>query len=475
MTNQNVLGNTEKQATYAHITPYRQYTIFDVSVDLYPNDIGVEDVLKKSFLHVIHWLKKRIGQDEIQKTQELQWLKDYPEPEDFKDFSLDMIYNFRNLEVIDVRTFFMKEEKSWALKITEPDNLTHLKNRDAKVSEVGGRYYITDIALRESENCVTLSVETRCKEPSGNTDRATSFRPSFIKRIFWDDNISMTEAGLSRDFAYEIFYDNTSRKRARPILVADETMANRVRKELLENPNRQLPVLLCPEKVLDLKLDMRHHRGEMLIYLDEIYRVVIDTMAYATVVVVKDECLDALFPQNDGDRLEYYDLLEDDYFIYHSKFNAKTGLPEYPFYCSLENNKEDITDREFLDISAFETMVTYAHRYPVGRIGFQHAALFYRELKKHFYAQSDPNVITQVEFESMQHELADWKEKCESADSLAREREKQLKDLQGLIDEKLKKDTLEKEARKEAEDQFRKELLSYTAKIHELEHQLGIY
>lgn len=400
-------------ANNTNIILFKQYATYQACLDLFSEQLSVDDVFKKVFLYVLKWLKNRIGETTLEKCPDLQ---KYPEPWEYEKFDIKDMYGFKLLSEMDIRLFNLQEENCWAMRITEPDNYAEFKrgNRD-DVEQIRNRSFVTEVALRKNDDSVTLAVQIICKEPKANERDADSFRPAFVNNLFRDKELQMVETGLDRQFRFQKEYNEDGKTTCTPILV-DSRNADAFVRDFILNTRRQMPVVICPECVRDETYPVRIYRNDEIIDMEG----TIDTLAYsligyAHVVVVDAKVIDFVFEHKKLKCIEYEDVLKDNCLIFHRGFDRDTGLPDMPTYLPLENEEEpaDVSEEEQTDEQTFrdetvgkkplKIMEEEAKRYSVRKLYNFQPAKFYRELKKQYYKYQGKH-DTEAAISNLEHE-----------------------------------------------------------------------
>lgn len=424
---------------FTTITFYKQYATYQADLEVFSDVLSTDDVFKKTFLYIMQWLKRRIGEEQMEAVEELHRLREYPEPEAYKTFDTKEMYGFKQLDMLDVRMFYLAEEKSWALKITEPDNRAEFSAGNMEdADKIHGRSFITDVALREKESSVSLAIEIKCKEPIYNERLAVSFRPAFVKSLFVDEELQLIETGVGRAWAYGKCADKSGHCSATPWIVDSEEQCQFIREELLQNPVRQMPVLLCPEEILSERQPMKYNVDGTISYIERDYaNLAMNMVAYGYMVIVRKSYYELLFPVDEnGNREEYYHRLADGYCIVHTAYDEGDGTPREPFYCLLHNDEWEEDGKKRQEPSSFEALMEHIHQYAIGKQYFHRDVWFYRQLKKHYFSLDANRKITLEAYESLQHEWEETMQKLNGELAINQKLRREVKENQNLIEEK---------------------------------------
>ncbi len=443
-----------------NIVLHKQYATYQTCLEIFSKDINNLDVYKKVFLYVIEWLKGRIGQS----SDEIPELNIYPEVNDYKDFSLDSIKNLVLQSSLDIRLFKVEQSHSWALRIIEPDNRSEFKNKSASDGDdIIDRYFMTEVGLYENEDSVTMAVQILCKERAANKRDAIPYRPAFIKKIFKDKAFEMVENGVDREFRLKKEYDENGYFKVLPIII-DKSNGKRFMEKMFLNPKRQMPIIICPESVKDMKYkDYRYIRGEKTEVEIDITDYARTLIGYAHVVIIDSDVQASLFNREECKCNEYGEKLLANYAIFHSGIDEETLLPDAPIYYALfdENAKdeeESSENKEFEGKDALISMESLSKVYSVRKNYDFKPAAFYRELKKQQF-ELDGEKYTKDVVKNLEHDN--------------REKDETIYDLNS----KLNRSTKEYEARiKTLKDKYNNSQLSlekYKKENKEISDKLG--
>lgn len=195
-------------------------------------EMGPEDCFKKTVLYIVDWFRKRIDRNILLSSPDLEALRTYPAPEDYRNFQLEDHANIRILSLMSVRSFYWKERGTWTFRLVEPDNGT-------EKSGARGRQFTTDVSVTLTGEGAVLGVRITCREPLGNRQDALVFRPAFVRTIFRDPDLILSEEGTDPAFA---FGDS-------PLLLngRSQTECASLAKGLVLAVHRQMPVVFLPE------------------------------------------------------------------------------------------------------------------------------------------------------------------------------------------------------------------------------------
>lgn len=256
---------------------YRQYATYQSVLEFHPqNDMTVEEAYQKSILYIIDWFKDRVGKDQLDSIPEVSYINtQYPSIQDYKSFHIENAENISISTVLDVKSLYWQSHKNWSFRLIEPDNRTDQ-------NEGLGRVFETNVAITQLETSVAMAVQLICKEPSGNTKDATIYRPAFVRQIMMDPDLQVVEYGVSQKYGAQPYNvplklwktDKRKNRIANAKVVKSSGATNaRFKKRLLakpfflngksneeckalvndlvENPNRKMPILFIPQKVYE--------------------------------------------------------------------------------------------------------------------------------------------------------------------------------------------------------------------------------
>lgn len=212
---------------------FKQYYTYQAFLEIHPTrSISLEDCYKKTILYIMRWFRNRLGEEVFEKYPETVFLRDdYPEPENYKDFSLEDSKNINGFNFIDFETAYINDKCSWLACLTEPDN-------GNENSGVQGRTFITEFFVNKLSESVALGIREACREPESNSEDASGFRPGFVRDIFFDDDVIITEFGIGKEYAFA----------KKPVILNGKSgeACERLYSDLIISDKRQMPVLFVP-------------------------------------------------------------------------------------------------------------------------------------------------------------------------------------------------------------------------------------
>ncbi|MCR5214411.1 MAG: hypothetical protein K6E10_08325 [Eubacterium sp.] len=277
---------------------FKKYYTYQAFLELYSSqNLCIEEVYYKTILYIMGWFKSRFEDGFLENSENLRYLvDDYPIPEKYKDFNFDRADNINGFSFIDFETAFIDEKKTWLVRLVEPDN--H-KERD----DVKGRVFTTEIFVSRLDDSVALGIRESCKEPDTNIDDAQGFRPSFVRSLFCDKDIIISEFGIDKEYAFA----------KKPIMLNGKSgqECQRIYNNLIGSDKRQMPVIFIPYEYYEANEIGVDRRTESM-------------LGFAHVVVWKDTCF-KLFSQTMNSE-ELAEVAGEGQVIYYRTTNKQ----EYP-------------------------------------------------------------------------------------------------------------------------------------------------
>ena len=246
---------------------YRQYNTYQALLDVYPQgDLTVEQTFCKVILYVMKWYRERIMQSEGELRPEIkeaaeELKKLFPEPEEHKSFNTKEAVSVNPYSFSDVKAVYDAEKKLFKLRLNEPDN-------GAEKTGVIGRSFTTEVCVYPGEKAVVIGTRVSCREPEENTEDAAAFRPAFIRAMFIDDELLLTEAGIDKDYAFG--------NEAVVLNGKSEKDCKRIVEQLVSSDRRNMPVIFVPGSLYEEELK------------EEIDKKTISLLGFCHVIVWKD-------------------------------------------------------------------------------------------------------------------------------------------------------------------------------------------
>ncbi len=214
---------------------FKQYYTYQAFLELHPSErLSVDDCFSKTILYIMRWFRSRLGEDALEQREDTLFLKkDYPDPENYKDFNLEESQNINGFSFIDFESAYTNNKTAWLVCLTEPDNGNERK-------DIYGRTFTTEIFVYKLNASVALGIRESCREPETNTEDASGYRPGFVRDIFIDKDISISEYGIGKEYSFS----------TKPIMLNGKSSeaCEKLYKELIASDNRQMPILLVPEQ-----------------------------------------------------------------------------------------------------------------------------------------------------------------------------------------------------------------------------------
>lgn len=209
---------------------YRQYNTYQSLLEI--KSKNGNEIWGKVILYIMRWFKKRLDRDNVKNLEELQFLDvDYPEPEEYEGFDVSKVSDINTLSFVDVITAYVESRSGWLFRIIELDNNNDNMN-------VQGRSFTTQICVYRKEKSVVLGICISCREPWNNTEDPAVYRPGFVRDMFFDDDLYISEEGFDLEYAFG----------KSPYILNGKAFADceRLYASVVNNINRQMPILFVP-------------------------------------------------------------------------------------------------------------------------------------------------------------------------------------------------------------------------------------
>ncbi len=293
---------------------FRQYNTYQALFEIFPSgELTAEACFSKVILYVMSWFKHRLGEENITNLPEIFFLgEDYPEPEGYADFDITKVEDINTLSFSDVSTAYVEATKCWVMRLVEPDN-------GKEELDLKGRTFTTEILVSITETSAVLGIREFCREPQENHADAAGFRPGFVRDIFHDEDLFVAEEGVGGDYRFG----------KEPIILNGKSSSDceKLHKQLIANPRRQMPVIFIPEAYYTENLtDVNYKTASLLGYC---HVVVLEKSARK----LFDNCM------NDEDLLE---VSEDGQIIFYRKTALQTEYENNYYETSAEGVMEVI-------------------------------------------------------------------------------------------------------------------------------------
>lgn len=238
------------------ISRFKTYPIFQRCFDVYPsqnNNGGKDskDIFKKSFNYIKRWLAAKLDDYDFADEEKDGFNKFYSVFEnDGQEFNEDK-YEFTLSSEYDIRALYVPDLKTAAIKIAEPGGDSERGERQF------GRFFFTNISVKDNGDFVELAVKVECQEPERNIIKAGSTRPLFIYDIYMDEDVEVSEHSIPLDFKWLKQTDDRGKFSTVPYIInssfADE--AKKINNSLFDCRRDILPVLFAnTDKLNDISL-----------------------------------------------------------------------------------------------------------------------------------------------------------------------------------------------------------------------------
>ena len=291
---------------------FRHYNTYQALLEVHPlKDLNLDAVYAKVILYIMRWFRNRLGEGVCSERADLAFLReDYPEPEDYAAFRLEDVSNINGFDFIDFETAFLNHRQAWVVRLVEPDNGQERK-------DIQGRTFTTEISVYKQERSVVLGIREACREPEKNTEDAFGYRPGFVRDIFYDPDLCITEEGLDPEYAFA--------KEAYRLNGKSAEASRNLYENLIISAGRQMPILFIPGTYYDD-------------HAEEVNRKTISLLGYCHVVVLENGCR-KLFEQV-MENEELVEVAEEGQLIFY----RTNSLQEYPpaYY---EEDTEDLLEQ----------------------------------------------------------------------------------------------------------------------------------
>lgn len=186
-----------------------------------------EDALKIIILEIMSWLRERFRALDVPTEIKL------PEPNEYGKLSLDEIQSFRIDSGYILEVIFLKEEKTWAMQLVEPDLGPSPGRASQMRPPAPGRMFFTNIGLVMRENTVEIGINIQVSELEGEEIPCEVFRVGVVKRLVRNPKI-----GLEQEHKYRIVEE--------PYVVETLSDVGKL-KNLIQAEDRYFPVMVISE------------------------------------------------------------------------------------------------------------------------------------------------------------------------------------------------------------------------------------
>ena len=290
---------------------FRQYNTYQALLEVHPSGaLAADDVYRKVILYIMRWFRNRLGEEAYKEIPDIAFLWDlYPDPEKYELFDPEGVSNINGFDFIDFESVFLNDKNAWVVRLTEPDNGKEQK-------DIHGRTFTTGISVYKQESSVVLGIRESCREPEANTEDAIGYRPGFVRDMFYDPDLILTEQGIDTEFSFAHQAYRLNGKSAEA--------CKRLYDGLIASNRRQMPVLFVPGEYYEKHAEETDKKTESLV-------------GYCHVIVCENGCR-KLFEQV-MDNVEFAEVAEEGQLIFY----RTNCLQEYPS-AYFEDDSEDLLD-----------------------------------------------------------------------------------------------------------------------------------
>lgn len=223
-----------KLAKTTKLAFFKQYYTYQAFLEIHPiNELSIDDCFSKVILYIMRWFKNRLGEEAFDIYSDISFLKeDYPDPEDYIKFNLDKSNNINGFSFIDFETAYINNKTAWLVSLTEPDN-------GNERSDIYGRTFSTELFVYKQDISIALGIRESCREPESNTIDASGYRPGFVRDMFFDNDLVISEYGIDKKYAFSL----------KPIILNGKSgeACEELYSKLICSDNRQMPIVFVPE------------------------------------------------------------------------------------------------------------------------------------------------------------------------------------------------------------------------------------
>lgn len=180
----------------------------------------------------MRWFRNRLGDEIFERYPDVTFLRDdYPRPEDYLHFQKEKMKNIYGFSFIDFEAAYMSENDAWLVRLTEPDN-------GNEKLDVHGRNFTTELFVYKLDASVALGIRESCREPEANTIDAAGYRPGFVRDMFYDEDLLITEFGIDKKYSFS----------SKPIILNGKSgeACEEIYRDLIASSYRQQPILFIP-------------------------------------------------------------------------------------------------------------------------------------------------------------------------------------------------------------------------------------
>lgn len=314
------------------VNTYQKYNTYQALFDIYSNEeMSDEELYKRVVYYIVKWIRNRIVQSGLSGKEEYSDFMRIPEIDQIDLFDMSPFENIKPHFDLDVRTYGYKEDGIWTLCLTE---------LGLRQEQNYGREFISDVSVTRKTGRTVLGIRIACKEPADAEGEAKVMRPAFVRNLWRDSKLVITEHDIPIKFAFRFIDKGNEAKQntsineplieGSPIEINgnSEVECMEFTQKLVLNEKRQIPILLCPIEEYDNNRNNIDHLSQSLI-------------GYCHVVVIKGS-VNKLFGKMWG-RQDYIQVYQKGNFILHRE-KASNGME--PYYYSLAEKVYEILRNE---------------------------------------------------------------------------------------------------------------------------------
>ena len=172
----------------------KSYPAYQFLASLRYDGHTVGECMNYAIWTVMDWIRQKLRGNDL--PEELLT----PDSSNCFNASMDQFRSFHFHEGVHIDMTSLLTEGMWALHLKEPDSQT--KDRSAVI----GRFFITEVALKQEEDYVSLAVRVDVLDPLQGTHEVDyAFRPAFIRKLFSNKKLRIKQADLLRyDESYSV-------------------------------------------------------------------------------------------------------------------------------------------------------------------------------------------------------------------------------------------------------------------------------
>ncbi len=170
-------------------TQLKSYPTYQFCARADSRKYSLDEVFRICILETMKWLRARLSN-----FSELPADLCTPEPENFAEFSSDMLHSFSFTDGPQIDVIYVEKNGIWSIRITEPDmGANHGTDRERPA--VSGRSFITEISFRKKEEYIDTGMRTICTEPDDTTAGCEVFRLALVKALAFNPGLRLIHGG----------------------------------------------------------------------------------------------------------------------------------------------------------------------------------------------------------------------------------------------------------------------------------------